>query len=119
MSFLRKMKAFFGVYTKEDSGIMDDSKSKFYQFALNFKKTSKDITGHGFELIESNPVSGIKGFKDEVTFGRKMLQRIYDGKKKGKFDLYLRSILNRIFNKFAGHTVIAVFKNTGVNNRDV
>jgi SAM-dependent methyltransferase len=105
MSPLRKMKALAGYY---DTRLPEQPEKNFYQFALNARQVVKDFRASGFSLIQRNPMDGIKGFKDEVRFGRKWLQDVYDDKRRFRN----KGRLSQFLSYFAGHMMLFVFRKT-------
>ena len=106
MSPLRKTKAFLGKYPQFDPNTFD--KNSFYQFALNSKKTQKDLEALGFKLIKKKSFDGIKGLKDEVSITKKILQTIYDSQ-----NIPLQAlgfVLSRILAPFTSHSMLLIFK---------
>ena len=104
MSFLRRTKAFFRLYESSSSDEQAEKADRFYQFALAQKTVERDLVRTGFEILNTISHDGIKGFKDEVPFGRSRLQAIYDGKRGQK----VRPFLDRLLKPFAGHIVLIV-----------
>lgn len=106
VSPLRKIKAFFGKYS--EFNFKDFDKDLFYQFALNSKKTQKDIEVLGFTLVKKKSFDGIKGLKDEVSITKKPLQKIYDSK-----NILVQGfgfILSRILAPLTSHSILLIFK---------
>lgn len=112
MSLLRKAKAFFHLYPVSSKNLSDNLAETFYQFALDPKKVEEDLVDVGFVLIEYNKYDGIKGFKDEVSLLKPILQKIYDGKTCQS----LRPFLDRCFKPFASHGILLVMKKVGVDD---
>lgn len=104
MSFLRKFKAKIGKYKL----LEDFHKDGFYQFALDSIKVKETVEKYGFVLIEDISIGGMKGLKDEVSFLRIPLQKIYDSK--NLFAVVLRKSLDVLLSWFSGHTKVMVFK---------
>ena len=78
MGKLRQSKARKGLYEIwQGSG---DLVTDFYQFALDDYRVIKDFEEHGFGLIRKSSLDGVKGFKDEIRFGKDCMQSVYDGK---------------------------------------
>ncbi len=59
-----------------------------------------------FLLKENLTYDGLKGFKDEVTLFRSLLQEVYDG----KHGMRWRSDLMKILNPFACHCALLVLQ---------
>ena len=81
---------------------------KFYQFALDANKIVTDFENGGFKLREMRPYGGLKGFKDEVTFLKPVLQPIFDSQ-----NIFIKAIkifLDFILQPIAAHTTLFVFQ---------
>ena len=110
MSLLRRIKAKLDYYPiwEED----DTLKSNFYQFAIDVENIKIDFEKNGFVLLKHKPIDGFKGFKDEVFFMRKTLQKIYSS------NLILFKILRRasgvLLSPFSNHISLYIFKR--INN---
>ncbi|PIE34911.1 SAM-dependent methyltransferase [candidate division KSB3 bacterium] len=107
MSFLRKVKAFSKTYRSMASGEAEAFRKTFYQFALNWRHVASDCQRQGFRLIARKKYDGLKGFKDEFTWFKPLLQPIYDGQSSRS----LRSFLNRFFTPLAYHCILLVLQN--------
>ena len=108
MSFLRRLKAKLGLYKEFEGG----EKGSFYQFALNPDTVIRDFEASGFKLIEKKNRSGIKGFKDEVSTFKPLLQKLYDSRGESLWVRGFRFVLDRLLATFAGHTMFLVLRNT-------
>lgn len=105
MSILRKLKTLLGCYGTFKN--IPDSE-EFYQFALDHEKVIAKLNAMGFLLLKKIPYSGTKGLKDEISFTKPVLQRIFDSK----------NILIRIINyglsltlaRFSSHAILLVFR---------
>ena len=108
MSPLRRLKVRFTKYEEfhEDIKQEDD----FYQFILDADRVKNDLKAAGFEPVACRNEDGIKGFKDEVSIFRRLLQAIYDYRGKNLAILGLRLVLDRLLATFAGHLMFMVFK---------
>lgn len=81
---------------------------KFYQFALDANKIVTDFENGGFKLREMRPYGGLKGFKDEVTFLKPVLQPIFDSQ-----NIFIKAIkifLDFVLQPIAAHTTLFVFQ---------
>ena len=107
MSPLRRLKAKLGLY--EDFYVED--KENFYQFALDPETVINDFEGAGFKLLERKPRGGVKGFKDEISVLKPILQKLYDYQGKNFGIKGFAFVLDKLFSLFAGHTIFLVFKN--------
>jgi len=109
LSPLRKLKINLHLFPFSTSALAGQKADFFYQYALDFKTVSKEISNLGFKLLEIKHSNGIKGFKDEVIFFRHYLQRVYDGKEYKQ----LRPWLERALRSFAYHSTLLVMKKNG------
>lgn len=102
---LRKLKAKMGLF---DSFSKDTDMSHFYEFMLDDKTLIKDVERHGFGLVSRHPYDAVKGLKDEVSFLKPFLQKVYDSKHvvaKG-----IRFVLTTVLAPFSGHIILLIFK---------
>jgi len=103
MSPLRRIKAVLGCYEEDNEG--GDVQS-FYQYVFDARNVRRDMENFGFELLEERRLDGIKGWKDEIVFGRAWMQGVYDG----AIRCHYRNILDRMLRKVAGHLVMLVLR---------
>lgn len=106
MSLLRKLKVKLGLYPPFDEKILD--KENFYQFALDHDKIIENIANSGFILEKKIPNDGTKGLKDEISFLKPPLQKIYSSR-----NFFLRVLnysLSLLLAKFSSHAVLLVFR---------
>lgn len=104
MSPLRQLKAKRNAYpklTKVPSG-------SFYQYAYSPKEVIETASFHGFELMHTRLFDGVKGLKDEVSFLRGALQRLYDSNT--IIAKILRRIIDVLLRSFSGHMGFYVFR---------
>jgi SAM-dependent methyltransferase len=106
MSLLRRLKAKLGLYQELTSG----RKGSLYQYVLSPDTVVRDLEANGFELIEKRPLSGLKGFKDEVNLLRPLLQKLHDYKGQSFWINGFRYVLDNILASFAGHMTFLVLK---------
>jgi len=106
MSRLRKIKSRKGKYPIWTNS--EQETENFYQFALDAKKVIADLEKTGFELIEKQHLSGIKGLKDEVKFLKNPLQKIYDSR--SFFGLVTSKIISDLFAPFAAHSILLILR---------
>lgn len=103
---LRKLKMKMGIYPAFDINTFD--MKLFYHFALDPARVSRDIEALGFELVYSRQLEGIKGLKDEVSFLKTPLQRMYDNQN------FIIRVMNyfvtKILAPFSGHAILQVFR---------
>ena len=107
MSPLRRLKAKLGLYDE----FQGSRKADFYQFALNPDTVVNNFKAMGFTLLYAKPGSGLKGFKDEVTQLKPLLQRLYDYHGDNLAVKGFRFILDKLLSSFAGHTMFLVLEN--------
>jgi len=108
MSPLRKLKAKLGLYQKFD-GVKKES---FYQFALDRNTVVRDFEANGFILVEEKSLGGVKGFKDEVSLSKPLLQRLSWYQGDNLLVRAFRFVLDMSLAIFAGHTMFLIFRNT-------
>lgn len=101
MSPLRKIKAFFRIYSRDLTGVDINT---FYQFALDGKTVRKNIEKKGFTYVKKQKFGGIKGLKDELSFGKSLFHKIYTGNK------YIRFFWETLLTPFTSHCILLVFK---------
>lgn len=106
MSPLRKIKARLGLYERFNKNTFD--KTRFYQFALNASRVINDFEKCNFTLVKNNPLTGLKGMKDEVTFLKRPLQYLYD--RKGFIFQVVGYAVSLMLSRFSGHAVLLVFR---------
>ncbi len=107
---LRQIKACFGAYPKIDK---KTGMGHFYEFMLDKAQLVKTIEKEGFRLVSSHSNDAVKGLKDEISFLRPVLQRVYGGR--GFFAKAWRGLLTMVFAPFAGHIILLIFKKHGNN----
>ena len=81
---------------------------KFYQYALDANKIVTDFEDAGFKLREMRPYGGLKGFKDEMTFFKPVLQPIFDNQ--NIFVKTIKIFLDFVLQPIAAHTTLFVFQ---------
>jgi hypothetical protein len=107
ISPLRRLRVKMGQYPFWTINDVRLRSEQFYQFALSAKRVQQDLERRGFHMVESKPLDGIKGFKDELRFFKPWLQEVYDRKRGGQTTYYIMDILLRLF---AGHTKLLVMQ---------
>ncbi len=106
LSPLRKLKAFFSCYPKFNEETFNQE--LFYQFALDSKSVQQAMEKRGFSLVFRKPFDGTKGLKDEISFLKPLLQKVYGSK-----NIICRIIsyaISMISSFFAGHAILLIFK---------
>ena len=106
ISKLRQIKARKGLYEIWQGN--GDLVADFYQFALDGHRVTEAFEGSEFKLIHKHSVDGVKGFKDEMKFGRNYMQAIYDGK--GLKTRLAKRLLDMLLRPWASHMALFVFK---------
>jgi nucleoside-diphosphate-sugar epimerase/ubiquinone/menaquinone biosynthesis C-methylase UbiE len=107
MSFLRKMKGWFGFY---ESWKNNEPINNFYQFALNADLTINDFRNLGFEIVKKMPLDGLKGTKDEIHLFHATLQKLYDYHGCSLILKILRKSVLMLTTPFAGHSILLILK---------
>ena len=107
MSPIRKLKSKIKIYESKSTIELQDETERFYQFALDKDNVIKDLRLAGFVPVQTKSFDGIKGFKDELTLFKLILQPIYDGKILNR----IRPFLDVLLKPFASHCVLLVLKN--------
>jgi len=106
MSKLRKTKAKRGLYKEwtENRDLIVD----FYQFALDENQVSRKLENYGFKLIHKRYVAGLKGLKDEIRYGKNLLQDIYKGE--SLKTRLIKKALDVLLSPWSSHMIFLVFK---------
>lgn len=107
MSCLRKLKAKLGLYKQFTGGGVES----FYQYVLDGDTVIREFESNGFKLIGKKPYSGIKGFKDEVSLFKPLLQKLHDYKGQSFWTNGFRFVLDNLLASFAGHMTLLVLRN--------
>lgn len=105
MSMLRKIKVKMNSYPSFDEKA---NLNDFYQFVVDPKNVLKILMQNGFKLVKEKNLSGLKGLKDEISFLKPLLQKIYDGN--SIFSKSLRIGLELILSRLTGHMKLMVFQ---------
>lgn len=107
VSLLRRLKARLGCYPPW----CDDAEEPdgFYQFALDPRETARAFAAAGFRRQQCTARGGLKGWKDEVRFGRAALQALMDRRSLTACKAACYAI-DRVLAPFAGHGVLLVFR---------
>lgn len=108
MSPLRRMKARMGKYsTFEDSG---SNRSKFYQFALDYRLVMNSLNNKGFKLSFRKTLDGMGGLKRELQSARfKKIFQLLE-KSPSLWAKLLRITIDTLLAPFSGHTILMVLK---------
>jgi len=111
MSWLRRIKASLGAYSPFQAEHFNEQ--AFYQFALDATRVIQQFELLGFSLVAQQPVDGIKGLKDELTWLQPVLSRIYNSRR-----LPLRIVkvgISLLAAPFTSHCTLLVLKKTRKN----
>jgi SAM-dependent methyltransferase len=92
MSPLRHLKARLGLYARYEE--TPERIDGFYQFALDPARVIARFEKRGFKLVHRSGMDGIKGLKDEISFLKGPLQRLYDTPGAGA--ARVKRLLNRV-----------------------
>ena len=106
MSWLRKQKVRFNQYDLFQS--TDNPPDNFYQFALEPLSVANSIEEKGFTLVASHSEDGLKGFKDEVSISKPILQKLYNSR--NWISIIIKFILEPLLKPLAGHMSLMVFR---------
>ncbi|ODS37375.1 hypothetical protein BEH94_07820 [Candidatus Altiarchaeales archaeon WOR_SM1_SCG] len=107
MSPLRRFKVKLGLYEKYNNDI---DLNNFYQFALDAVAVKNNFKKHGFVLKYGKPFDGLKGFKDEISILKPILQKLYDYKGGNYLIHRFRSLLTNFLAKFSAHCMLMIFQ---------
>lgn len=109
MSPLRTFKSKFNRYLLlKNCKLTSD---RFYQFAFDYKHVLEDAEKIGFKLRYKKAISGIKGFKDEVTLFSRVLQKLVDYNGESVLIKGSRFFLDRLLPYIgAGHMMLMVLE---------
>lgn len=105
MSALRKFKAKRGLYKNHRNTL---GPNNFYQFILDKDSVRKDVEQYGFRLVLQHPFDAAKGIKDEISFLKPILQRIYNNQ--NMLARGIRFLNTFLFSKVAGHMILLIFQ---------
>lgn len=103
ISPLRRLKCALGLYPKMSTLAEPEG---FYQFALTKASVITDLKRCGFNVVEVKGLDAVKGIKDELSFLRPFLQRIYSSKKLSS--KIIRFVLSKLLGDLTGHVTLIV-----------
>ena len=106
MSPLRRFKVKSGLYDLWKGSRPE----KFYQFILDSKSVVEDFQKIGFSLIKTVPYDAKKRTKDEISFLKPFLQRLYDYEGRLAWIYLLRTQLSKLFQPVASHCILLILK---------
>ena len=107
MSPLRKCKAWLRLYKKKPPTVPPDM---FYQYIFNDESVNTRFAAYGFDLLYRKLLDGLKGFKDEVTVFRPILQPLYDYTGSSWVVRRIKGVVQKLLSYFAAHIVLMVFQ---------
>ena len=107
LSPLRRWKASMNAYPHWEA---EHSNDAFYQFALDHKRVLRTFSGRGFEPVNTIPLDGLKGFKDEMGLIKRPLQQLYNYRGKSVPLRGMRLVLTRALAPLAGHSMLLVLR---------
>jgi len=110
MSYLRKVKAYLGMYPHLPPADFDFSPNAFYQYALDITSVMNDLRTFGFQVVERTGYDGIKGLKDEVGPVKPPLQRLYDSS--GLFARVTKFMAEPLLRGWCGHCALLILRKT-------
>lgn len=105
MSVIRQLKAKLNKYPTWQEN--KENINQFYQFALDYKKVTKDLSKLGFQQLKQNSVDASKGIKEEILPLKPFIKKISSSHNPG-LSLINRSI--EIFAPLAGHIRMSIFR---------
>lgn len=114
LSSLRKFKAKLGLYKKYEN--INCERKNFYQFALDTATVQDDFERCGFVLKYTKPFDGLKGFKDEISIVKPILQKLYDYNGRSYLVCRLRTLLTNLLANFSAHMILMIFERRGIKN---
>lgn len=106
LSPLRLAKARHGDYPEFHESA--DLLGNFYQFALDKDAVVADSANHGLILVQSLPMDGLKGAKDEMSFLSSWWHSLYAADR-GPMT-FVRKVVNKMFEPFAAHSILLIFR---------
>jgi len=107
MSPPRTFKAKLGLYRKYDNNVDLNS---LYRFASDAMAVQNNFEKQGFILRYNKPWDGLKGFKDEVSILKPILQKLYDYRKGNYLVCRFRSSLTNFLANFSAHVMFMIFQ---------
>ncbi|MDD5433620.1 MAG: class I SAM-dependent methyltransferase [Candidatus Pacebacteria bacterium] len=106
MSPLRQAKAYLGLYPLLTA--RKDETDNFYEFIFDQNEVKNKICHFGFAFVSRSPFDAVKGLKDEISFLKPFLKKIYQSRNiLARTSRYLVSVL---FAPLFGHSIIMVFQ---------
>lgn len=108
LSPLRRWKVRRGLYEIWTGG--EAEPMNFYQFALDHRRVVQKFESLGFSLVETVPLDGLKGLKDEVDFGKQRLQSWYDYRGRSFVLRGTRLLFSRLAAFWSAHSILLVLR---------
>ncbi len=105
MSPLRKIKARLGMYPLFAK---KDKTDNFYEFILDKNEVKKNAIHCGFTFISCYSLDAVKGMKDEISFLRSFLKRVYQSR--NILIRAMRYLISIVIASFCGHLKLMVFQ---------
>jgi SAM-dependent methyltransferase len=82
----------------------------FYQFAFGHPQVVEFYETLGFSLVETVPLDGLKGLKDEIDFGKRWLQAWYDYRGRSFVLRGGRLLFSRTTALWSAHSILLVLR---------
>lgn len=105
MAPLHKLKTYLGLYPLLDSAA---SINQFYEFMLDVREVGKEVEKVGFKLVHTERYDALKGLKDEISWGKEPLQKLYKSRHPATRDI--RLVFTFLCARLTGHMALLVFK---------
>lgn len=105
MSPLRKIKACLGIYSLFSG---KEKRDNFYEFILNKDEVKNNICSCGFIFVSGYSLDAIKGLKDEISFLRPFLKRVYQSR--NILIRVMRYLISIVTAPFCGHLKLMIFQ---------
>ncbi len=105
MSPLRKAKARLGLYPLFVGKGKTDN---FYEFILDQNEVKNNVCSCGFVFVSCYYFDAVKGMKDEISFLRPFLRKIYQSR--NILARTSRYLVSAVFAPLFGHSIIMVFQ---------
>lgn len=107
MSRFRKIKASLRKYPSLSK--KSNWQENFYQFALSEAVVIEDLKKYGFQKVQTTPLEGLKGMKDELSgISASLLQKLYSS------DAFIAKVIKhfvaKILAPFSSHSVLIILK---------
>ncbi|MFX0204606.1 MAG: hypothetical protein ACFFDT_01375 [Candidatus Hodarchaeota archaeon] len=80
----------------------------FYEFILDDETVRTDVQKYGFSFVLGHPYDATKGLKDEVSFLKPALQKVYNSQ--NLFAKGVRFLISLLFSRITAHSILFVFQ---------